>query len=404
MTSIPGSLNEGFTYDAEYRVNAASANGTIDYVYDGEGRRVQKQATTFVTTYADDTSGKVVTEYGVQNPTTGSPIAESGTEYVEGDHLGDSRMLINDAGQVVRRWDYLPFGEQIPTGLDGRSSDYGPAAFPSTPDDVLKKFTGKERDAETGLDYFGARYFSSPMGRFVSADTKASPHDITDPQGWNKYGYSRNGPLRYTDPDGKDWKDVVGGALNAFGSDNAFGAGRAPGGNSDFHTGQAVGDAVATAQGAAEAFAGAGAAIGGTLLDLTGVGALIGVPAQVLAVGAVVHGGTLAAVAGGHLASAAFATINNSNSQSGSYTNTHESGRTYSGKGDKPRSQASGKRVEKATGDKHVATDFTPAGSDREGFKDESQRLDANGGAQSDQNYNQRESPGKKYRKEDGAP
>jgi RHS repeat-associated protein len=207
MTSIPGSLNEGFTYDAEYRVNAASANGTIDYVYDGEGRRVQKQATTFVTTYALDSFGKVAEEVGVPNPTTGSPIAESGTEYVEGDHLGDSRMLINDAGQVVRRWDYLPFGEQIPTGMDGRSSDYGPAAFPSTPDDVLKKFTGKERDAETGLDYFGARNFSSPMGRFVSADWAAMPQavpysSLKDPQSPNLYGYVRNSPLAKIDASG----------------------------------------------------------------------------------------------------------------------------------------------------------------------------------------------------------
>lgn len=87
----------------------------------------------------------------------------------------------------------------------------------------------------------------------------------------------------------------------------------------------------------------------------------------------------------------------------GSYTNTHASGKTYSGKGDKARSQASGKRVEKATGDKHVATEHTSSSSDRESFKDESKRIDANGGAASSSNHNQVESPGKKYRQQDGS-
>lgn len=81
-------------------------------------------------------------------------------------------------------------------------------------------FSGKERDAETGLDFFGARYFSSAQGRFTSPDefkggivdpftgqdietnTELPYADITDPQTLNKYAYVRNNPLRYTDPDG----------------------------------------------------------------------------------------------------------------------------------------------------------------------------------------------------------
>ena len=116
----------------------------------------------------------------------------------------------------------------------------------------VKSFTGKERDAESGLDYFGARYYGSAMGRFTSPDPKMFPHDLTDPQSWNKYGYTRNNPLRYTDPDGEDWQDALKGAINAFTSDNAFGAGRLNSANSDFRTGQAIGDAVATIQGTAE--------------------------------------------------------------------------------------------------------------------------------------------------------
>jgi RHS repeat-associated protein len=159
----------------------------------------------------------------------------------------------------------------------------------------------KERDTEIGLDYFGARYFSGAQGRFTIPDPKEFPHDITDPQSWNKYGYVRNNPLRLVDPDGEDWKDVVTGAMNAFSSDNMAGAGRGAGGNSDYKTGQAIGDAAATFTGTVEALAGVGGEAGGTLLDLTGIGALVGVPTQVVSAGALVHGGATAAVAGGHL-------------------------------------------------------------------------------------------------------
>lgn len=88
--------------------------------------------------------------------------------------------------------------------------------------------------------------------------------------------------------------------------------------------------------------------------------------------------------------------------ETGSYTNHHESGKTYDGKGSKERSQTSARRVEKETGDKHVATEWTPAKDERGAFKDESKRLDSHGGAKSEGNYNQIESPGKKKRIEDG--
>jgi RHS repeat-associated protein len=65
------------------------------------------------------------------------------------------------------------------------------------------KFTSKERDAETGLDFFGARYFSSAQGRFTSADPiTVTPARVVDPQQLNLYAYARNNPLKYVDPTG----------------------------------------------------------------------------------------------------------------------------------------------------------------------------------------------------------
>lgn len=77
---------------------------------------------------------------------------------------------------------------------------------------VGSRCAAKDRDAETGgssatqaNDYFGARYFSSTMGRFTSPDSKiASGKHLFNPQKWNKYAYTLNNPLRYFDPDGME--------------------------------------------------------------------------------------------------------------------------------------------------------------------------------------------------------
>lgn len=67
---------------------------------------------------------------------------------------------------------------------------------------TLPVFTGKERDGETGLDYFGARYMSAAQGRFTSPDPLLSSAHIASPQSWNRYAYTLNNPLRFTDPFG----------------------------------------------------------------------------------------------------------------------------------------------------------------------------------------------------------
>jgi RHS repeat-associated protein len=74
--------------------------------------------------------------------------------------------------------------------------------------------TGKERDAETGLDYFGARYLSSAQGRFTSPDAPFADQHPEDPQSWNMYAYARNNPLQFVDPDGKEIRLAAGADVN----------------------------------------------------------------------------------------------------------------------------------------------------------------------------------------------
>src|SRR6202171_602822 len=106
--------------------------------------------------------GQLAAEYGV--PT------DSGTTYLTADHLGSTRLLTNSSGAVKKRYDYFPFGEDIQANLGRSTEDYGSGMYPSPPGVQALDFTGKERDAETGLDYFGARYMSSAQGRFAGPD------------------------------------------------------------------------------------------------------------------------------------------------------------------------------------------------------------------------------------------
>ena len=120
------------------------------------------------------------------------------------DHLGTPRIIADLSGSLtgIKRHDYLPFGEELGASIGGRTSGQG---YSGT-DNVRQKFTSKERDNETGLDYFGARYYSGAQGRFTSPDPVGP--DPLNPQTLNRYRYAMNNPLRYIDPTGEYEKDV----------------------------------------------------------------------------------------------------------------------------------------------------------------------------------------------------
>jgi RHS repeat-associated protein len=128
-------------------------------------------------------------------------------QWIVSDQLGTPRMVLDKTGSLagVTRHDYFPFGEEIGAGVGGRTTNQGY----SVNDSVRQKFTSKERDDETGLDYFGARYYSSAQGRSTSVDPEncQARQDLSNPQSWNAYSYVNNNPLRYIDPDGNALDD-----------------------------------------------------------------------------------------------------------------------------------------------------------------------------------------------------
>ncbi|HJP94928.1 MAG TPA: RHS repeat-associated core domain-containing protein, partial [Pyrinomonadaceae bacterium] len=142
---------------------------------------------------------------------TGSTASTiSNIQWLVTDHLGTPRMILDQSGSLasVKRHDYLPFGEELsaPTGLRASALGY------SSSDGVRQQFTQKERDLETGLDYFGARYYASTQGRFTSVDPALTSASVSTPQSWNRYAYGFNNPLRYIDPTGAwVWSAALGG-------------------------------------------------------------------------------------------------------------------------------------------------------------------------------------------------
>ncbi len=177
-------------------------NGTTtQLVYDGQGNRVKKIAGTTNTVYIGTfyevvNSGASCYKYIFAGGTRIARKNASATHYYHQDHLGSSSVVTNSSGNNVEEVHYLPFGSAW--------SDTNTAL-------TTHKFTGQELDAETGLYYYGARYYNPILGRFLSADSIVP--DPANPQALNRYSYVINNPLRYTDPTGHFFGNVIIGAV-----------------------------------------------------------------------------------------------------------------------------------------------------------------------------------------------
>ncbi|HMM81519.1 MAG TPA: RHS repeat-associated core domain-containing protein [Pyrinomonadaceae bacterium] len=160
-----------------------------------------------------DASGKLAAEYTINAPQPANPTIS----YLTNDALGSVRLTTDSFGDVKARRDFLPFGEELYSGLASRTASQ---RYSSGTDDTRKKFATYQRDAETGLDFAQSRYYSPMHGRFTSPDEfKGGPDelfdftddasdnptfyaDLTNPQSLNKYQYGYNNPYKFNDPDG----------------------------------------------------------------------------------------------------------------------------------------------------------------------------------------------------------
>jgi RHS repeat-associated protein len=212
-------LSDGYhsySYDADNKIS--KVDGTSAYVYDGNGLRVRKlvgENLRFIYGIGGEllaeysgTTGSLTKEYvysgtGLVATIEPTVVNSNGTRYTTPDHLGSPRVITNSSAGVVSRHDYMPFGEEIGSGVGGRTTGMGFGIA----DGQRQKFTSHERDAETGLDYMQARYYQNLQGRFTSADPFLASGRPANPQSWNRYSYVLNNPVRLTDPTGYEGKD-----------------------------------------------------------------------------------------------------------------------------------------------------------------------------------------------------
>jgi RHS repeat-associated protein len=187
------------------KVKKCANNQTIaEYVYDYEGNRIVKKefenGQLKKTIYSpDDEFEKVIlasnsaqqntTYYKANDEFIAQKNPDGSKYYHHNDHLGSSSVLTDQSGASVEETEYDPWGEVKEGGTKSKF-----------------QYTGQEKDAETGLNYYNFRYYDSHTRRFAQPDDMLP--DLYNPQDLNRYSYVNNNPIRYTDPSGHCIWDV----------------------------------------------------------------------------------------------------------------------------------------------------------------------------------------------------
>jgi len=193
----------GYSWDGESQLKSATNGGVAtNYTYDGQGRRVSKSNGKF---YWYGSGGEILAETTATGATTNEYIffggkriallpAGSTAQFYAEDFLGSSRVVTTNTGVVCYDADFYPYGgERTP--------------YTNTCTQNAYKFEGKERDAETGNDDFGSRYYSNRFGRWLSADWSNVPvpipyANLRNPQSLNLYSMVGDDPESFADLDG----------------------------------------------------------------------------------------------------------------------------------------------------------------------------------------------------------
>ena len=192
-------LGHAYTYDAENRLVAVDNGQTASYIYDAMNRRVQAATASGTQDFLFDLSGKAVTVISASDGSwlrseVWSPVGylatyANGTTYFNHtDWLGTVRARSDMSGGAPDTYTSLPFGDLL--------SSIGTSPV---------HFTGQERDTDSGLDHFLFRQYNATQGRWMSPDPAGlSAVDPSNPQSWNRYAYVGNRPTKLVDVLGLD--------------------------------------------------------------------------------------------------------------------------------------------------------------------------------------------------------
>jgi RHS repeat-associated protein len=179
-----------FSWTPDNRVASVTMGSTTFMDYDYTGIRVKKTSGSAVTIYPFGgyeigPDGVISKFFKVGNEILAAKKSTGEKLFYHNDHLGGVNVITNISGTRVQLTEYDPWGKV--------SRSEGNA-------DPSHRFTGQELDPESGLYYYGGRYYDAPLGRFVSPDIFVP--EPKNPQSLNRYTYTLNNPVMYVDPDG----------------------------------------------------------------------------------------------------------------------------------------------------------------------------------------------------------
>jgi RHS repeat-associated protein len=182
---------------------SAVSNQATTFGYDAGGNRLWKQGAPTNTLQVwiggnyEEKDGEILFHIsaGDRMVCTFDSTGTNVFEYYHPDHLHSAQVMSSglsaQLGQLYQHYEYGTYGNSRYTlSLN---------AFP-----VSRRYTSQVLDDETGLYYFGARYYDPIIGRFIQPDT-AVPNRF-DPQAYDRYAYTRDNPLEYVDPSGHAWQ------------------------------------------------------------------------------------------------------------------------------------------------------------------------------------------------------
>ncbi|MBU0476037.1 MAG: hypothetical protein KKF62_17965 [Bacteroidetes bacterium] len=212
ITLKPGfSVASGAVFTAVIDANLQNQTigSTVKYVYDAQGNRVKKDYSDYSSEkyYIRDASGNVIAVYDENGNQSymnlfgadgfGKYVPNEGYSYYIKDHLGSTRVVVDETGTVMEAYEYYPFGRISRSYINGTGAD--------------EKFTGKELDNDNDerMYYFGARYLDSDLGKWLSVDPLADKYP-----GLSSYSYAGCNPINRYDPDGKAF-NLITGAIGA---------------------------------------------------------------------------------------------------------------------------------------------------------------------------------------------
>ena len=175
-----------------------SATRPTTFGYDAGGSRLWKQGALTNTLQVwiggnyEEKDGKILFHISAGDRMVYTYSSDSSvSEYYHPDHLHSAQVMSTTGGGLYQHYEYAAYGNSRYT--------LSPTAFP-----VSRRYTSQVLDEETGLYYFGARYYDPVIGRFIQPDV-AIPNRF-DPQAYDRYAYARDNPFEYVDPSGHAWQ------------------------------------------------------------------------------------------------------------------------------------------------------------------------------------------------------